>query len=60
MAAAGHDCRKCGAMWNDNVDGGECPECGSYSVTTFFDEFEPDPDFDELEEIQQAIQGGAA
>ncbi len=50
MACVNHRCNSCGERWEDNFSGGECPKCGSNSVSSFFDEFEPDPDSDEQEE----------
>jgi hypothetical protein len=38
MACMSHDCRICKAMWFDNQPSGECPKCGSYEVSSFFDE----------------------
>ncbi len=61
MACVSHVC-KCGEVFHDNESGGECPVCGSWDVTSHFDEL-TDEQFDEQEEIRQAIeysQGGVA
>ena len=55
--ATSHDCLTCGEMWEDNTSSGECPACGSTSVSSYYDEpmyDEPDDD-DEVAEIRQAI-----
>ncbi len=60
MSCISHVC-ECGEVFHDNEQGGECPVCGSYQVSSHFDEplYEPDEDFDEQAEIQAAINGGA-
>jgi predicted nucleic acid-binding Zn-ribbon protein len=42
MACMEHECNACGAIWHDNVARPACPECGSTSVYSTFDEDEPD------------------
>ena len=50
--ATNHDCRDCGELWENNISHGECPACGSYSVSSSYDEPYED---DEVAEIRQAI-----
>ncbi len=52
--ATSHDCNSCGELWEDNHTGGECPACGSTSVSSYYDEPYEDED-NEVAEIRQAI-----
>jgi predicted nucleic acid-binding Zn-ribbon protein len=45
MACMEHECNGCRAVWHDNKLRPACPECGSTSVFSTFDEAD-DRDYD--------------
>ena len=54
--ATAHDCRDCGERWEDNISHGECPVCGSISITSAYDEpYEDEEEDDEVADIRRAI-----
>ena len=56
--ATSHDCRDCGEAWEDNISHGECPACGSISISSAYDEpYDEDGD-DEVADIRQAVSDG--
>ena len=47
MACLEHNCNVCKAVWFNNDQSTECPECGSQNYNTFFDEPPEDPHYEE-------------
>jgi rubrerythrin len=54
MACMEHNCSVCKEMWFDNQPSGTCPKCGSYEVSSFFDE-DPEPAYAGDEEPEKEI-----
>ena len=52
--ATAHHCRDCGESWDDNISHGECPVCGSISISSAYDESFEDED-EEVADIRQAV-----
>ena len=52
--ATSHDCLTCGERWEDNISHGQCPVCGSISISSCHDESFEDED-EEVADIRQAV-----
>ena len=52
--ATAHQCRDCGERWEDNTSHGQCPVCGSISISSAYDESFEDED-EEVADIRRAI-----